>query len=126
MWLGKFALISYIFSAVALGVGLLILNTTGVHLFENGTVTDESMNTLIGRQSTNATANPNFVFGDFIAGAQAIGTLILSSVTGGVVGDVMNSIPFMTLDPAFEIIFRIIFTFSSAMLIFNLLTGRDL
>lgn len=126
MWFGKFALISYIFSAVLLAVALLIFNTLGVELYAEGSITEESLETLIGRHNVTATPNTNFIFGDFLAGLQAIGAILFQSISGGVIGDALGAIPFFTMDVAITIIFRAIFTFCTACLIINLLTGREL
>lgn len=126
MYFGKFALIVYIFSAITMAVALLILNTTGVNLFENTTVSYSALDTLITSHNVTASANPNFIFGDYLAGAQAVGTIIFQGISGGIVGDVLNSIPFVALDPAIGILIQILVTFCGAMLIINLLSGRDL
>lgn len=126
IYFGKFALIAYIFSAITLGVGFLIFETIGYSIFEAGTLTAASMDELITSHNVTATANPNFIFGDYLAGLQAVGGIIFQSLTGGIIGDVLANVPFVSANLAIEIIFRIVITFCGAMLIINMLTGREL
>src|SRR6185503_11562029 len=130
MIFGKVALISYIFSAVLLGVALMLYNALGIVLYRdingNNTATEDYLSVLVGRHDVTVSANPNFIFGDYLAGLQAIGGILINSVTGGIVFDALTAIPFWNADFSIMIIFRLIFTFCTACLIINLLTGRDI
>lgn len=129
MIFGKFAIYSYLFAIGLLATGVMLNNAIGAQIFAEGTVTEESLTTLIGEQDTavgDIEPNPLFPFGDFIAGIRAVAGIIIGTVTGGVVLDTLKAIPFYTADASIDIMFRLFFSFSSAALIINLLSGRDL
>jgi hypothetical protein len=144
MWIGKFAIITYLFSFVMLAVALIsytafqeqcnvmtepaktnCLNAT--LLYPDGTATKDALNVVIGNHNVNVTANPLYQFGDFVSGIAAIGTLVTGSISGGLAYDALRGVPFFNLnDVIIEVFFRGIFTFATACLIINFLTGREL
>lgn len=96
-----------------------------VSLFAGGTA--ENLNAITAKTNVTASANPTFIFGDYLAGLQAIGGILFDTITGGVVGDTMLALQQASLiNSPGVIIFRLLYTFSSAMLILNILTGRDI
>jgi hypothetical protein len=92
--------------------------------------TQENIEVLIGRHTTvgNSTeANPTFVFGDYFAAAQAVGTMIFNVPTGGVIADVIPNISIFAQlhDPIYYLV-RFLISLSSAMLVIYLLSGRSI
>jgi hypothetical protein len=127
MWIGKFAIISYLFAIALLGVGFMFATILDVSLFTGGTQGD--IDTIIGRHDISGTeTNPTLIFGDFIAGARAIGDIVVNTLSGGVVADVIpqavNGIA--NGDYGLYITIRLFLTFSTACLIINFITGREI
>jgi hypothetical protein len=125
MWWGKLAIITYVFCGVLLFVGFIIFETLSFSIFDEGTLTEASMEQLVGAHNTNISPNTNFIFGDAIATIQAIGGILFQSVTGGIVGDTISSIPFFNADFTYILLFRFLYTFSQAMLIIAWLANRE-
>lgn len=125
MWFGKFVIISYVFCGLLLIVAFMMFRFFGFSLYDSDTLTEGAMTTLIGTNDVSVTPNTNFIFGDPIATIQAIGTILFQSVTGGVVGDALTSIPYINADVTFGYIFQFIFTFSQAMLIIAWIANRE-
>jgi hypothetical protein len=47
---------------------------------------------MISCNNIDATANPQFIFGDYFAGKQAAGTILFNPVTGGTFGEAMTAL----------------------------------
>lgn len=139
MYFGKLALISYIFSVSAFGVGLLLYNALGWDLYGGYDTFDVLMG--IGDrhdQSINATtANPSFIFGDYPAATRAIGTILFDIPTGGQIANLWGSVGGILVGSdvgnagvsnsmVVYVLLRILISFSSACLIISMLSGRDL
>lgn len=120
MKLGIFCIVSYLFFAGIIFGALLMSEVTGELLFSGWT--RDAVEELIGANDVDAEANPNLVFGDHIATAQAIGTMLLQVGTGGVVSDVMLGMPFFNHDYIMAAV-RFYYTFSLFGLIMAML-GR--
>lgn len=143
MIFGKFALISYLFAAALLGTGLVFTTAFDWDVFGGFSTTQAAVDTIISRhnESVNATStNPNFIFGDYLAAAQSIGVILFNIPTGGLIADVFGSVGgdlfgpcgvtcgasgFAVADAVYALI-RIFITFSSACLIINVISGRDI
>lgn len=91
----------------------------------NNIATQSAVITLITGHDVDIEANPNLIFGDFIAGAQAIGTLIFQGLSGGILFDVIKAVPFFNANIGIELIFRIITSFCGFCFIIYMITGRS-
>lgn len=130
MWFGRLALISYLLSICIIIVALAInsaLGLTGNNTVFNSPTVDSvnQLTTISNNAISNQTTNPTFVFGDFFAAAKSIATILTSIPTGGDIGSLVNDLPFAN---AFYVVLgiRALITFSSAMLIINIISGRDI
>jgi hypothetical protein len=130
LWFGKLAIIAYVFSGILLCIGFLLATAFDDWDVFGEAQTQDNIDTLIGRQTSvgNATeANPTFIFGDYFAATQAIGTMIFNVPTGGVIADVIPSVSiFANLHEPIYYLIRFLITFSSACLVINMLSGREL
>ena len=132
MYFGKFALITYLFAMAAFGVGYILYTSLNWDLY-GGYDTFEILSGVSERheQSVNSTStNPSFIFGDYAAAARAIGTILFDIPTGGQVANLWGSLGGILVGPqtadAVYVLLRLFITFSSACLIINIISGRDL
>lgn len=129
MWLGKLALVSYLFSIILFGVGYMMHEALGVTLFQdhegNNTATAEYIEAFTIKHEVDPEVNPAFIFGDFVSGLKIIGGIISSTFTGGVIGDAFSRIPFIQEGPI-QFLLRALITFSTLCLGVNIVTGRNL
>jgi len=123
MWLGKFALITFMFCSMVLFGAYLMSQWTGKLLWHGWT--REALEQLTGRNNFNVEANPTFIFGDFFAAGRALVTLIWQGTTGGVVADVLQGIPYFNND-AFILPIRFLYTFSLTILILSIVGRTEL
>ena len=126
MWVAKFAIIAYLFNISLLFVGYMIEQGLGITLFtkadDSPLLTDDYLANVTNANDIDITPNPSSIFGDFITSATSIGGLIIGSLTGGFIGDMLGQIPFVSW-PVIALV-RVLITFSGAMLAYQLLTGR--
>lgn len=126
MWVAKFAIVAYLFNIALLFIGYMIEQGLGITLFvkADGTplLTDSYLANVTNANEVDIAPNPNSIFGDFITSAQSIGSLIVGSLTGGFIGDMLGQLPFVSW-PVVALV-RVLITFSGAMLAYQLLTGR--
>src|SRR5574342_720098 len=92
MWIGKTAIIMYVFS-VAILFSAYYLNQVfnNPALGANGNITFSALNTLMGSYSINEGVNAELVFGDFIAAL----TVLFGVVTGSTLTSAFTLIPFV-------------------------------
>lgn len=118
MWLGKLAVILYIFSIGVTFMGYYLDSTLNTGLFSGATF--EALDDLATRNEVNTTPNIDLIFGDFLAGA----TVLFGILTAENLAQVFGMLPSFT-EPWY-ILVRILFTLSTAFLWINIITGRDL
>jgi hypothetical protein len=146
MWLGKLAIISYLFSIGMIGVGFLLSTALGWDLFSNAT--QGAIDTLIGdyettiEEQSSDDSSASLIFGNFIAGVRAVATLIFNVPTGGAIADLIGGIPIFsadsqgcTPDPISGLcgvgqgvyyIIRIFISFAGVALILNFIANREI
>jgi hypothetical protein len=88
-------------------------------------LSEASIRTLIGLNNANISPNTNFIFGDPIATIQALGALLLQSVTGGIFGDMIKAIPFINADVLFGYVFQFVYSFAQLLLVIAWLANRE-
>lgn len=94
---------------------------TGEMLFKGWT--GEALNKLVmNSSSVDIETNPTLIFGDQIATAQAIGALLWQGISGGIVSDVLEGIPYFNNEYV-QLPIRFLHGFSLSFLILSLL-GR--
>jgi hypothetical protein len=129
MYIGKFALITYMFSVGAMGVGFLMAEVFDFELFGDF-ASQQAIDELLGRHSdaiNDTEINPEFSFGDFPSALSAIGTLLWNVPSGGLIADLIGSVPFFgELTQGFTYLIMGIVGFSGVCLLITVLTGRDL
>lgn len=121
MWLGKVAIICYVFSLFVLFFGYY-LNTIFQDpvLTANTNITYNALNTLAASFALNQQINTSLIFGDFIAGL----TVLFGILTGGPITELMTlGIPFM--DGSIQLLFRIVFALSSVLLWIYIVANRS-
>jgi len=103
----------------------MLYDALGVSLFTGGT--ESNLEAISTRSEITAQPNPNFPFGDYVAGLQAIAGMLWDTISGGVVGDMLLDLQGSDIlsSPA-VMLFRLLYSFASACLVLNILTGRDL
>lgn len=122
MWVGKFAIIAWLFSSVMFFVGYMMETGMGVELFTGAT--QDSLETMIdANQETvdeEGQLNPTEIFSQFTAG----GSVLFGIVTGGIISDMIGQLPMV--NEAIMLLIRFLYSFSSAILFVNIITGRDI
>lgn len=112
--IGKFAVYSFMFFVSILLGSLIQSEWTGELVWQGWT--REALEELTGANDIDVEANPELVFGDYIATSQAVGTLLFQTGTGGVVSDVLLGVPYFNND-SFMLGVRFYYSFSLAFLI---------
>lgn len=131
MYFGKVALISYLFGIAILAVAYVFIVALNWSVFGTA-ATQTNLDTIIGRHNTAANqtdTNPEFIFGDYLAAARAVGFIMFDVPTGGVIADVWDAaggIFVNDLKDAVYYLIRVVLTFCTVCLIINLISGRDL
>lgn len=132
MWVGKIAIIMYIFSLALLFSGYYVDQISGLSLFTTVTVTDSNGNTseqntfdylgeLINQQSgIDESLLPDLIFGDFVTVAR----VIFGVITGEPVSAAFGMLPHF--DEVWMLMVRIIFTLASMALWGYIIAGRVL
>lgn len=118
-----FSIIVLLFAAVILFIG---------YMFEQAGIMDEpfngwtrdSLNTLTGGNEVSIEEDPNFIFGNFGSGLQAVGALMFGAATGGIVQDAFSNLPFW--NDAIMLLIRFLYTFSTFWLAIQIALGRGL
>ena len=118
MWLGKIAIIMYLFSVGLLFSGYFIDQAYGLDLFTG--VTYDALDAIANKQVINQEISVDLIFGDFIAGVR----VVFGIVTGDTIAQAFSLIP--SFDEVWLLLVRIVFTLSSAMLWVFIVTGRSL
>lgn len=134
MWIGKIAIIMYVFS-----VGSLFFTYEINQLFPLNAITNaphtctwgpnltvpfsctsyEGLSALAGSFSINQQVNTSLIFGDFIAGL----TVLFGIITGETISNAFSIIPFV--DASATLLIRICFTLSSAALWIYIVANRS-
>src|SRR3972149_4251323 len=117
MWLGKIAIIMYLFSISLLFSGYFIDNAYGLNLFSG--ITFDSLDVIANKQVVDQEISVDLIFGDFIAGVR----VMFGIITGDTIAQAFTLIP--SFDEMWLLLVRIIFTLSSAMLWIFVVTGRS-
>ena len=118
MWLGKIAIIMYLFSVGLLFSGYFIDQAYGLDLFTG--VTYDALDAIANKQVINQEISVDLIFGDFIAGVR----VVFGIVTGDTIAQAFSLIP--SFDEVWLLLVRIVFTLSSAMLWVFIVTGRSI
>lgn len=113
----------YAWSFIMILVSIMIFYGVGVKILSDETT--EPVLTII--ETFDATQyveqDATFIFGNFFAVAGAFGSLLFSTVTGGIVWSVFSEVPFTSNLPTMLFI-RGLYTFATLMWIFQIITGR--
>lgn len=117
MWMGKIAIIMYLFSVSLLFSGYFIDNAYGLNLFTG--VTFDALDAIANKQVVDQEISIDLIFGDFIAGVR----VMFGIITGDTIAQAFNLIP--SFNEVWLLLVRIIFTLSSAMLWIFVVTGRS-
>lgn len=122
MWLGKIAIICYVFSVFILFFGYY-LNANIFNdpvLNANTNITYNALNTLAASFALNQQINSSLIFGDFVNGM----IVLFGVLTGGPITELMTlGIPFM--DGSIQLLFRVIFALSSVFLWIYIVANRS-
>lgn len=121
MWIGKIAIIMYVFS-IAILFSAYYLNQVfdNPALGANGNITFAALNTLMNSYALNQQINIDLVFGDFIAAL----TVLFGIVTGSTLTTAFTLIPFV--DTSILLLQGILFDFASVLLWIYIVSGRSL
>lgn len=121
MWLGKIAIIMYVFSLFTLFFGYYLNQIfQDPILTANTNITYNALTTLASSFALNQQINSALIFGDFIAGV----TVLFGILTGGPVTELMTlGIPF--LDGSIQLLFRLIFALSDVLLWIYIVANRS-
>lgn len=120
MWLGKIALIMYVFS-IAILFSAFYLNQifNNPVLGANGNITFNALNTLMGTFRLNQQINTNLIFGDFIAAV----TVLFGIVTGSTLSTAFTLIPYV--DQSILLLQGILFDLASVFLWIYIVSNRS-
>lgn len=118
MWLGKIAIIMYMFSIALLFSGYFLDQAYGLSLFTG--VTFDALDEIASKNVVNQEISIDLIFGDFIAGVK----VVFGIITGDTIAQAFSLIP--NFDETWMLLVRLAFTLSSAMLWVFIVTGRSL
>ncbi|QDI74083.1 hypothetical protein [Nitrosopumilus spindle-shaped virus] len=118
MWFGKIAIIMYIFSTALLFSGYYLDIVFNEDNFNNATYA--ALDALANKNNIDQTLSADLIFGDFIAGVK----VLFGIVTGDTLTDAFHLLPNFSAE--WDLLIRLIFTLSSALLWVFVVTGRSL
>lgn len=118
MWLGKIAIILYVFAIGILFTGYYWDNVFGENLFSGATF--EALDELANKNAVDQSISIDLIFGDFIAGVK----VVFGILTGDTIYSALSLIPGFLSE--WMLLTRITFTLSSALLWVYIVTGRSL
>jgi isopentenyl phosphate kinase len=131
MWLGKIALIMYVFSAMLLFSGYYLDYAFGLSMFTTVTVpsdgdtvttknTFDYLQELMAKHEVNAEPSIDLIFGDFMVAAQ----IIFGIITGDPIAAAFSALPYV--NEIWYLPIQFIFTVSSVALWGYIIAGRIL
>lgn len=118
MWLGKIAIIMYLFSIAVLFAGYY-----ANQIFQNPSIDSASfaaLDEIANRNNLDQQINASLIFGDFIAALQ----VLFGIVTGETIATAFSLFPFV--DEAVMLMIRLMFTLSSAFLWIYIVANRSI
>jgi len=118
MWLGKIAIIMYLFSISLLFTGYYLDNVFGQDQFTGATY--DALDEIANKNNVNESISAELIFGDFIAGVK----VLFGIVTGDTLTQAFHLLP--NFSSEWDLLIRLLFTLSSAFLWIYVVTGRSL
>ena len=116
--MGKIAIIMYVFATALLFSGYYLDLSFCENLWTGATY--DALDSIANKNNIEESVSTELIFGDFIAGVQ----VLFGIVTGDTITSALHLLP--NFSSEWDLVVRLIFTFSSAMLWIYVITGRSL